>query len=119
MKKIYFYSLPPLSLFFLPLAIDFFVLYSFSYVLFHLFNSSYSVSQMKVEGLGKRECWECTVMSMERHEIARCNFVRLLAETTCREDYLREKEVLGRARGCAYFFFLCAILKCFVQKGNT
>lgn len=50
-----------------------------------------------------------TVMSTERREIARCNFVRLLAEATCREDYLRGKELLGRARGCAYFFFLSAI----------
>lgn len=47
-----------------------------------------------------------TVMSTERREIARCNFVRLLAEATCREDYLRGKELLGSARMRVFFFFV-------------
>jgi len=43
-----------------------------------------------------------TVMSTERREIVRCNFVRLLAEATCREDYLCGKDLLGRMQRCAY-----------------
>lgn len=48
-----------------------------------------------------------TVTSTERREIARCNFARLLAEVTRREDQPRGKELLG-GRGGARIFSLIA-----------
>lgn len=81
------------------------------FFIYHVLSPSVSfpsVSQMKVERLSEKRgtLRMRTVTSTERREIARRNFVRLLAEATRREDYPRGKELLGDARDARIFFFL-------------
>jgi len=100
---------------FLSLSLSFFRYRSFCPLLFFL--CTFSPSQLIPfrQSNESRRTWQKgtlgmrTVMSTERREIVRCNFVRLLAEATCREDYLRGKDLLGRMQRCAYFFFFHAI----------
>lgn len=58
------------------------------------------VVQMKTSGTGRGTR---TVTSAKRREIARFNFVRLLAEATGREDHPRGKELLGGTRVLVFF----------------
>lgn len=89
---------------FFPLALDFL---STTYFLILPSHSLPSVKWKSKDFRKKRGTLRMrTVTSTERREIARRNFVRLLAEATRREDYPRGKELLGDARDARIFFFL-------------
>lgn len=70
--------------------------------------------QMKTSGTGRGTR---TVTSAKRREIARFNFVRLLAEATGREDHPRGKELLGGTRVLVFFSSPSPTLS--LWKGNA